>query len=103
MKPSFRSFKVDRVNSATVQDILFRNVTRKSHLLTDEAKYYMEAGAEFASHKWVTHSHKEYARGFGIHVNTVEGYFSLFKRGMKGIYLRWSQKIGQPVKVYSTV
>ena len=81
-----RSFKVDRVNSATVQDILFRNISRKSHLLTDEAKIYMEPGAEFASHKWVTHSHKEYARGFGIHVNTLEGYFSIFKRGMKGVY-----------------
>ena len=46
----------------------------------------MEPGAEFASHKWVTHSHKEYARGFGIHVNTLEGYFSIFKRGMKGVY-----------------
>ncbi len=44
------------------------------------------AGAEFASHEWVTHSHKEYARGFGIHVTTLEGYVSIFKRGLWGVY-----------------
>jgi len=87
-----RSFKVDKVNSDTVQDILFRNVSRKSDLLTDEAGYYRMLGAEFASHQTVNHSREEYARGFGIHVNTLEGYFSLFKRGMKGIYQHCSEK-----------
>ena len=61
-------------------------MSRKSGLLTDEASYYKEAGAEFASHQAVNHSREEYARGIGIHVNTLEGYFSIFKRGMRGIY-----------------
>ena len=87
-----RSFKVDKVNSSTIQDILFRNVPRNSHLLTDEAKYYKAVGAEYASHKSVNHSREEYARGFGIHVNTLEGYFSIFKRGMKGVYQHCDEK-----------
>lgn len=87
-----RSFKVDRVNSSTVQDVLFRNVDRKSDLLTDEANYYKASGEEYASHKTVNHGRKEYARGFGIHVNTLEGYFGLFKRGMKGVYQHCGEK-----------
>ena len=87
-----RSFKVDHVNALTVQDILFRNVDRKSGLLTDDANYYKEVGYEYADHHWVVHSHKEYARGFGIHINTLEGYFSIFKRGMKGVYQHCTEK-----------
>ena len=87
-----RSFKVDRVNSNTIQDVLFRNVDRKSDLLTDEAPYYKPLGSEYASHKTVVHSRNEYARGFGIHVNTLEGYFSIFKRGMKGTYQHCDEK-----------
>jgi len=87
-----RSFKVDRVNSNTIQDVLFRNVDRKSDLLTDDAVYYKPIGPEYASHQSVNHSRKEYARGFGIHVNTLEGYFSIFKRGMKGVYQHCDEK-----------
>jgi len=87
-----RSFKVDRVNSSTVQDILFRNVDRNSYLMTDEASHYKSVGEEFQAHKWVVHSRDEYARGFGIHINTLEGYFSIFKRGMKGVYQHCDEK-----------
>ncbi len=87
-----RSFKVDHVNAVTIQDILFRNVDRKSGLMTDEASVYREAGREFAAHKSVVRSRGEYARGFGIHVNTLEGCFSIFKRGIKGIYQHCAEK-----------
>jgi hypothetical protein len=87
-----RSFKMDKITAISVQDVLFRNVSRKSDLLTDEAPYYRAAGAEFAAHKAVNHSRDEYARGFGIHVNTLEGYFSIFKRGMRGVYQHCQEK-----------
>ena len=59
------------------------------HLRTDEAKHYVNLGREFASHESVQHSGKEYVRkgtGPTAHTNTIEGFFSVFKRGMKGTY-----------------
>ena len=39
----------------------------------------------FAAHGTVDHSKDEYVRGI-VHTNTVEGFYSIFKRGMKGVY-----------------
>ncbi len=58
---------------------------RDSRLHTDDAHRYRKPGEEFAAHGRVTHSAGEYARGDAT-TNTVEGFFSIFKRGMKGIY-----------------
>jgi len=85
-----RSFIVDSVNKATVRKILFTNADRKSVLMTDEANIYPATGAHFADHQTVNHSAYEYARGTAS-TNTVEGYFSIFKRGMKGIYQHCSE------------
>lgn len=60
-------------------------VSKDAHLMTDEAKMYKNVGKEFASHQTVNHSLKEYVRG-AAHVNTAENFFSVFKRGMKGVY-----------------
>jgi hypothetical protein len=59
--------------------------------MTDEARHYVAVGKEFASHEAVHHAAEEYARG-EISTNTVEGYYSIFKRGMKGIYQHCSEK-----------
>ena len=64
---------------------MFTNVKRDTALHTDESKLYTRLGEEYASHSTVNHSAKEYVRG-DIHTNTIEGYFSIFKRGMKGVY-----------------
>ena len=80
-----RSFHVGRADAATVTEIIFTNVKRDSVLHTDESKLYTVLGAEYASHDTVNHSAKEYVRGT-VHTNTIEGYFSIFKRGMKGVY-----------------
>jgi len=80
-----RSFHVERVNAANVRKILVTQVDRASTLNTDEAIYYKAVGKEFAEHQSVNHSAEEYARGTA-HVNTLEGHFSVFKRGMVGIY-----------------
>jgi len=53
--------------------------------MTDQAPWYRQLRADFADHQHVDHSKDEYARG-DVTTNTVEGYFSIFKRGMKGVY-----------------
>ena len=67
------------------------NVHQESRLHTDESKLYHGAGKHFAEHETVNHAKKEYARG-DVTTNTVEGYFGIFKRGMKGIYQHCSEK-----------
>lgn len=61
------------------------NVAREARLMTDEAGHYKWIGKTFASHETVNHSAEEYVRG-EAHTNTAEGFFSIFKRGMKGVY-----------------
>ena len=80
-----RSIHLDFITANEVRHNLVTNVDRKSDLMTDEANVYTNVGNEFASHKTVNHGEKEYARG-PVSTNTVEGFFSIFKRGMKGIY-----------------
>ncbi|PZV37479.1 IS1595 family transposase [Mesorhizobium kowhaii] len=80
-----RSFHVDTARIGTVMPIVRANIAKESALMTDEAGIYRRVGQEFASHDFVTHSKDEYVRGT-VHTNTVEGYYSIFKRGMKGIY-----------------
>jgi ISXO2-like transposase domain len=73
------------VNAKTVREIVIANVRRESELQTDEGRHYIKVGWEFARHGTVRHRLKEYVVGKG-HTNTIEGFFGLFKRGMKGIY-----------------
>jgi transposase-like protein len=80
-----RAEAVDNVTSATLRSVLRRNASTESVLMTDEWQAYRRPGREFARHETVNHSHEEYVRG-EAHTNTIEGYFSIFKRGMKGVY-----------------
>jgi transposase-like protein len=80
-----RTFHVENATKADIRDVLVRNVKRDTVLHTDESKLYTETGKEYAAHETVKHSAGEYVRG-DIHTNSVEGYFSVFKRGMKGVY-----------------
>jgi transposase-like protein len=82
---SSRSIKVDKLNAETIGEILRDNVSRQSRVHTDEAHHYRKPGAGFAAHERVNHSAKEYARE-DVTTNTVEGFFSIFKRGMTGVY-----------------
>ena len=59
--------------------------------MTDEANYYKVHRGLRTSHETVNHSKNEYVRG-EVHTNTVEGYYSIFKRGMKGVYQHCSEK-----------
>ncbi len=86
-----RSFKLDGTTVYDIVPILRTNIRRESNLLTDQASWYKTVGTEYETHGSVDHSKKEYARG-PITTNTVEGYFSIFKRGMKGVYQHCSEK-----------
>ncbi len=54
--------------------------------MTDEAPQYRKTGKEFSGHDTVNHSAEEYVRAHFWHTNTVEGYFSILKRGITGVY-----------------
>jgi transposase-like protein len=86
-----RSFHIDSTSAADVVPLVRMNVRRESRLMTDEARHYKAIGKEFAEHGAVNHTAEEYVRG-DIHTNTVEGYYSIFKRGMKGVYQHCSEK-----------
>lgn len=80
-----RSFVVYEMNTATILPILQENVSREAKIMTDQARWYKPVTGGFAAHDTVDHSKKEYVVG-DLHTNTIEGYFSIFKRGMKGVY-----------------
>jgi transposase-like protein len=86
-----RSFHVAVADSVTVAGIVSANVRKESRLQTDESKLYKKVGVEFAAHETVNHGAKEYARG-DVTTNTIESYFSIFKRGMRGTYQHCSEK-----------
>ncbi|MBE0702534.1 MAG: IS1595 family transposase [Afipia sp.] len=88
---SVRSFHVAVADGASVRKIVMDNVSRETRLHTDESKLYHGADAHFAMHETVNHSRKEYARG-DVTTNSVEGYFSIFKRGMRGVYQHCAEK-----------
>ena len=83
-----RSVVVDDLSLATIGPIMEANISRKAHLMTDEAPRYTSVGWNFAAHGYVNHSKDEYVRYDEtiVHTNTIEGFFSVFKRGMRGVY-----------------
>jgi transposase-like protein len=79
------SIKVEDLTIPTVKKVLGEHVVLDSTLNTDEAQWYKQPGKAFAKHEAVNHGAGEYVRG-DTTTNTVEGYFSIFKRGMVGVY-----------------
>ena len=78
----------ERMTQQKVANIVRANVAKEAHLMTDESLLHKKVAAELASHSAVNHSRDEYVR-YGdpmITSNTVEGSFSIFKRGMRGVY-----------------
>jgi transposase-like protein len=81
-----RSFHVANVHAATIRPLLFQHADRLSTLMTDEASAYTKAGQSYWSHETVVHRDKQYSKKGGWHTNTVENFFSIFKRGIIGVY-----------------
>lgn len=80
-----RLFPVERVDGRTLQNAIRENVNLDAHMMTDELHAYHGLDMGFASHNAIKHSAKEYVRG-NVHTNTVEGVFSLLKRGIVGSF-----------------
>lgn len=86
-----RSFHVAHASQVNVAQLVRENLDRETVLHTDESRLYLKVGEEMASHESVKHSAKEYVRGT-VHTNTVENVFSVFKRGMRGVYQHCAEK-----------
>jgi transposase-like protein len=98
-----RSFHVPNVTARMLHPIIAKHAHRDSRFMTDEAPVYMGLGWNFASHQTVMHSAKEYVRRerrmidgetfteYKVHTNTVEGFFSILKRGLYGVYQHVSE------------
>jgi transposase-like protein len=89
-----RSYVLDFINSRIIGEIVAANLSREAILMTDEAAHYVKIGEGFAGHGHTHHAAGEYVSRFNplVHTNTVEGSFSIFKRGMRGIYQHCSKK-----------
>jgi transposase-like protein len=89
-----RSTVMDKLNGATVGAILAANIAKEARLMTDQVQHYKPIGRTFAEHGIVNHTKDEYVSREDptIYTNTVEGYFSIFKRGMKGVYQHCAKK-----------
>src|SRR5271166_2447597 len=84
------SYHVPNVTAVTLKPIIAEALSTDSHFRTDESGVYWEIGEQFASHRTVVHSANEYVRG-DAYTNTVEGYFSILKRGIYGVYQHVSE------------
>lgn len=89
-----RSFHIDGASVANIVPIVRANILKETALMTDEGQQYKRVGKEFAMHGRVNHASYEYGRTettdmgekIKVNTNTVEGFYSIFKRGMKGVY-----------------
>jgi transposase-like protein len=86
-----RSFHVPNVTAATLGPVITANVDKATYLMTDDAPVYPSIGRQFVGHGTVNHSAEEYVRAHFWHTNTVENFFSIFKRSVYGCYFHVSE------------
>ncbi|MGH6852005.1 MAG: IS1595 family transposase [Methylocella sp.] len=79
-----RSFHVDGTSATGIMPIIKANAAKETAMMTGEGGHYFTLGDHFASQESVSHKADEYVRG-DVRANTVEGCYSIFKRGMKGV------------------
>ena len=91
-----RSYHVEGSTVGQIIPIVTANISHEAQVMTDSAQLYKYRMGKFASHDRVDHSKEEYVRyelgRVVIHTNTVENVFSVFKRGMRGVYQHCSEK-----------
>jgi transposase-like protein len=78
-------------NFTQIKGAFRKHLDKSANLMTDEHKKFRKIGKNYASHETVNHGNKEYARGT-VNTNTIEGVFSIFKRGMTGVYQHCNYK-----------
>jgi transposase-like protein len=82
--------KVENRQADTICPIVYSNIRETAKLYTDEHVAYNKL-KNIYDHKFVKHAHKQYVDG-RVHTNTIEGFWSLLKRGIFGIYHFTSKK-----------
>lgn len=92
-----RSFHVESTRRQDIIPIVKANIDRETHVMSDESNTYTKLGRHFAKHSSVDHSREEWGytdrkNGEKININSAESYYSVFKRGMKGVYQHCSEK-----------
>ena len=87
-----RSFPVKDVTAQSLKPIIVSHVNKATYIMTDDAPVYTAIGRDFGGHGTVNHSAQEYVRAVFWHTNTVELFFSIFKRGIYGCYFHVSEK-----------
>jgi len=89
---SVRAMVIPKINAKNLKKAIRENVHPSARLMTDEASFYKGIGKDFeGGHQTVNHGRGEYVRG-DAHSNTVEGFFSILKRGMMGTFHAVSKK-----------
>ena len=83
-----KSVVVEHISARHIYPLLRASIAREAHIMTDDAKHYWGLDLAFRKHDAVNHSQSEYVRvgDRSVHTNTIEGFFSIFKRGMRGVY-----------------
>jgi len=92
-----RSFHVDSTKREDIIPIVEANIAKETHVMSDESNTYTKLGDHFAKHDSVDHGREEWGytdrkTGVKVNTNTVEGFYSVFKRGMKGVYQHCDEK-----------
>jgi transposase-like protein len=90
-KGKVRSHHVAAVTAKNLRPIVEAQIHKATHVMTDEGGATKKVGSEFSKHSYVNHGAGEYVRG-DAHTNTIEGYFSIFKRGVHGVYHHVSEQ-----------
>jgi transposase-like protein len=85
-----KSQVIDRVTTKNLKEFIYKNVDKGTMVTTDDFKSYRILRKDF-NHQSVRHTYGEYVRG-NTHTNTIEGYFSILKRGINGVFHHVSKK-----------
>jgi transposase-like protein len=91
-----RSIHMERVTAVNLRQAMRENISPEAHVMTDDLNMYHGAKKEFASHHIIKHKLRIYSKrapdGHLVTTNTVEGFFSLLKRGVNGTFHHVSKK-----------
>lgn len=83
--------KLTVIGKSSFKDVVRQNVSKEAFVMTDSHAGYIGLAQEFAGHDSVNHSQLEFKRG-NTHTNSIEGFFSVFKRTIFGTYHAVSPK-----------
>lgn len=89
-----RAFRLDNTRANTIYGKIVENVAKDSKIITDEHKSYHHLHSMY-DHTSINHSKGEFKKSNDLHTNTIEGFWSILKRGVYGVYHSISSKYVQ--------